>query len=86
MLAALMEVFPIKPISEIGDRVVVKRGEIPDNVELDRPMGDCSEECNTLEIVSIGWSCDEKVLLKPVARPVVEPGCPARRQFGSADP
>lgn len=77
MLEALMEAFPIRPVGEIGDRLPVKHGEVSESVELDRPIGESAEECAAVEIVSVGWSCDGKVLLKPVARPVVERSCPA---------
>ena len=56
-------------MGEIGDRLPVKHGEVPEAVELDRPIGENAEDCAAVEIVSVGWSCDGKVLLKPVARP-----------------
>jgi hypothetical protein len=70
MLEALMEAFPIRPVGDIGDRLPVKHGEVSEAVELDRPIGEYLAECAALEVVSVGWSCDGKVLVKPVARPV----------------
>ena len=75
LVEALMETFGIKPVHNIGDRIPVGHGNIPDVVELDRPIGD--EECTALEVSAVGWSYDGKVLLKPVARPVLRDGSPA---------
>jgi hypothetical protein len=72
MLEALMETFPLMPVGAIGDRVPVKHGDVSEAVELDRPIGEYARECAAVELVSVGWSCDGKVLLKPIARPVVE--------------
>jgi|WetSurMetagenome_2_1015567.scaffolds.fasta_scaffold499173_2 hypothetical protein len=72
MLEALMATSPIRPVHNIGDRMPVGRDHIPDTVDLDRPIGDYLGECRALEVTSVGWSYDGKVLLKPIARPVIE--------------
>ena len=72
LLEALMETFAIKPVHNIGDRILFRHDNIPDTVELDRSIGDYAEECTALEVVEVGWSCGGKVLLKPIARPVFQ--------------
>ena len=68
--AALVEAFGIAPIHEIGERLPVKRGEIPDSLELDRAIGEEDGRCIAAEVVSTGWKRKEQVLLKPMVRPV----------------
>lgn len=77
LLEALMETFAIKPVHHIGDHIPVRQDDIPDTVELDRAIGDYAEECAALEVTAVGWSCDGKVLLKPIARPVLQSSSPA---------
>ena len=75
LLEALMETFAIKPVHRIGECIAVRHDNIPDTVELDRPIGD--EECTALEVTAVGWSCAGKILLKPIARPVLQSSNPA---------
>ena len=70
LLEALMETFAIKPVHNIGDRILFRHDNIPDTVELDPPIGNYAEECTAFEVVAVGWSYGGKVLLKPIARPV----------------
>jgi hypothetical protein len=70
MLQALMGAFPIEPVGRVGDRLAVRDGQISEAVELDRPVGECADECAAVEVVSVGWNYDGEVLLKPIARPV----------------
>jgi hypothetical protein len=82
LLEALMETFNIKPVHNIGDRIPCRHDHIPDTVELDRPIGDDTAECSTLEVTAIGWSYGGEVLLKPIARPVCQEPKPAVRAAG----
>jgi hypothetical protein len=68
--AALSEAFSIVPIRSIGEEILVKNGEIPDTLELDRSIGEETEKCVAAEVVSVGWSYKSQALLKPVVRPV----------------
>jgi hypothetical protein len=77
LLEVLMETFAIKPMYNIGNCIPVRHDNIPDTVELDRPIGDYAEECTALEVTAVGWSYDGKVLLKPIARPVLQGRNPA---------
>lgn len=70
IITALTEAFSITPIHQIGEQMPVRDGEIPDNLELDRSIGDDPDECVAVEVVSVGWNCRNQVLLKPVVRPV----------------
>lgn len=70
IVTALSEAFSIATIQQIGKQLPVRDGEIPDNLELDRAIGDDPDECVAVEVVSVGWSCRSQVLLKPVVRPV----------------
>jgi hypothetical protein len=70
MVAALVEAFAIEPIHEIGERIMVRRGEIPDSLELDRSIGEETGKCVAVEVVSAGWKHNDQTLLKPVVRPV----------------
>jgi len=51
-------------------------------VELDRPIGDYTQECTALEVAAVGWSFGGKVLLKPIARPVFQDPKPEIRAAG----
>ncbi len=66
----MIEAFSIEPIHEIGEQILVQDGEISDSLELDRSSGDDAEECVAVEVVSVGLSYKNQVLLKPVVRPV----------------
>jgi hypothetical protein len=70
IIGALVEAFSIAPIHKIGEQIPVKDGELPDRLELDRSIGDEPEQCVAAEVVSVGWSYKNQVLLKPVVRPV----------------
>ena len=72
LLEALMEILAIKPVHNIGDCIPVRDDEIPDTVELDRPIGGYAEECTVLEVTAVGWSYGGKTLLKPIVRPVLQ--------------
>jgi len=67
---ALVEAFSIVPIRNVGERIAVRDGQIPDTLELDRPIGDELETCVAAEVVSVGWSYINQTLLKPVIRPL----------------
>jgi hypothetical protein len=82
LLEALMETFAIKPVHNIGDRIPFRHDNMPDTVELDRPIGDYAEECTALVIAAVGWSYSGKVLLKPIARPVFPDTKPAVNAAG----
>jgi hypothetical protein len=69
-VAALVEAFSIEPIHRIGERIPVRRGEIPDSLELDRSIGEESGKCIAAEVISPGWKFKEQTLLKPMVRPV----------------
>jgi hypothetical protein len=77
MLEALMEAFPIKPVRRIGDKLVIENAEVPHGVDLDRPIGDCGDSWVGVEIISVGWTYNGKVLLKPIGRPLFS--CEASR-------
>jgi len=70
IVAALVEAFGISPLHTPGERLPVRRGEIPDSLELDRAIGDEDGRCIAAEVVSTGWKRKDQVLLKPVVRPV----------------
>ncbi|HTV63172.1 MAG TPA: hypothetical protein VMH30_11445 [Verrucomicrobiae bacterium] len=70
IVAALVEAFSITPIHRIGERVPVRRGEVPDSLELDRSIGEESGKCVAAEVISPGWKFKEQTLLKPMVRPV----------------
>lgn len=70
IVEALIEAFEIEPFYQIGERIPVKRGEIPDNLELDRSIGKEAGKCVAVEVTSPGWKLNEKTLLKPMVRPV----------------
>jgi hypothetical protein len=70
IVEALIEAFEIEPFHQIGERIPVKRGEIPDNLELDRSIGEEAGKCVAVEVTSPGWKMNEKTLLKPMVRPV----------------
>jgi hypothetical protein len=74
LLEALMETFRIRPVHHLGDRVPISDGQIPQTIELDRPIGDVSDEVHALEVTAVGWSYDGKLLLPPIARPVIKSG------------
>ena len=73
IVTALGEAFSIAPIHKLGEKIPVRDGKIPDSLELDRSIGDETEKCVAVEIVSVGWSYKNQVLLKPVVRPVFSP-------------
>jgi hypothetical protein len=70
IIGALVEAFSIVPIRNIGERITVRDGQIPDTLELDRSIGDELETCVAAEVVSVGWSYSNQNLLKPVIRPL----------------
>jgi hypothetical protein len=70
IVGVLVEAFSIAPIHNLGERIPVRDGEIPDSLELDRSIGDETEKCVAAEVVSVGWNYKNKMLLKPVVRPV----------------
>lgn len=69
---ALVEAFGITPVQTVGARIPLSKREIPDSVELDRPMGEEPDPCVALEVVSVGWSYRCRTLLKPLVRPIWE--------------
>jgi hypothetical protein len=70
VLEALIEAFSIEPLNELGERILVRNGEIPDSVELDRSIAEETGECIAAEVVSVGWKIKEQILLRPVVRPL----------------
>jgi len=70
IIGALVEAFSIVPIRNIGERIAVLGGHIPETLELDRPIGDEVETCLEAEVVSVGWGYSNQPLLKPVVRPL----------------
>ena len=82
LLETLMGTFAIKPVHNIGDRIPFRHDNIPDTVELDRPIGDYAEECTALVVAAVGWSYGGRVLLKPIARPVFQDTKPAVNTAG----
>lgn len=70
IIRALVEAFSIVPIHKVGERITVKDGEVPDNLELDRSIADEFQKCVAVEVVSAGWSYKGQAVLKPVVRPV----------------
>jgi len=70
VLEALTETFSIEPVNEMGERIPVRHGEIPDNLELDRSIGEEPGECIAAEVVSVGWKIKEQIIVKPVVRPL----------------
>jgi hypothetical protein len=72
VVAALVEAFDIEPIYEVGERIALRRGEIPDTFELDRSIGEETGKCVAAEVVSAGWKLRDQPLLKPVVRPVFD--------------
>jgi hypothetical protein len=70
IIGALVEAFSIVPIRNIGERIAVRGGEIPDTLDLDRSIGDEVETSVEAEVVSVGWSYKHSALLKPVVRPL----------------
>lgn len=68
VMESLIEAFQIQPIRKIGDIVSGSEGEPPSNVEPDRPLDGIS--CSAFEVVSVGWSRNGKILLKPRVRPL----------------
>jgi hypothetical protein len=70
VLEALTEAFSIEPVNELGERIPVRNGEIPDSLELDRSIGEETGECIAAEVVSVGWKIKEQIILKPVVRPL----------------
>jgi hypothetical protein len=70
VLEALTEAFSIEPVNELGERIPVRDGEIPDSLELDRSIGEETGECIAAEVVSVGWKIKEQIILKPVVRPL----------------
>jgi hypothetical protein len=70
IVAALAEAFGIESIREIGERIAVRHGEVPDSLELDRSIGEETGKCIGAEVVSVGWKLGEHTLLKPVVRPL----------------
>jgi hypothetical protein len=67
---ALNEPFSIVPAHEIGERVPVRDGKIPDNLELDRSVGEEVGKCGAAEIVFDGWKFKEQTIIKPLVRPL----------------
>jgi hypothetical protein len=70
IIGALVEAFSIVPIRNIGERIPVRDGHIPDTLDLDRSIGDEVDTCVEAEVVSVGWSYSNQTLLKPVVRPL----------------
>jgi hypothetical protein len=70
VLEALTEAFSIEPVNELGERIPVRNGEIPDSLELDRSIGEETGECIAAEVVSVGWKIKEQIIVKPVVRPL----------------
>jgi hypothetical protein len=78
IIRALAEAFSIAPIRNIGERIAVRDGHIPDTLDLDRSIGDEVEACVEAEVVSVGWSYKHHALLNPVVRPVFASEPPSR--------
>lgn len=70
IVEALIEAFSIEPFCQIGERIPVKRGEIPESLELDRSIGEETGKCIAVEVVSPGWKLKQETLLKPMVRPL----------------
>jgi hypothetical protein len=70
IIGALVEAFSIVPIRNIGERIPVRDGHIPDTLDLDRSIGHEVDTCVEAEVVSVGWSYSNQTLLKPVVRPL----------------
>ena len=69
------------PILNIGERIAVRDGHIPETLELDRSIGDEVETCVEAEVLSVGWTYKNQALLKPVVRPLFA----ANPQIGAAE-
>lgn len=69
---ALVEAFEITAVHTVGATIPLSNRQIPDSVELDRPMGEEPDPCVALEVVSVGWRYRGRTLLKPVVRPIFE--------------
>jgi hypothetical protein len=67
---AVSEAFSIVPLHQIGERIPVRDGKIPDSLELDRSIGEEVGKCVAAEIVSVGWKFKEQTIIKPVVRPL----------------
>jgi|GEM_PF-3035616 hypothetical protein len=80
--AALVEAFSIVPLRDIGERIALRDGHLPDTLELDRPLAHEHEACVAVEVVSVGWSYGSHPLLPPIVRPLFAATLPA----GVADP
>lgn len=70
VLEALIEAFSIEPANEMGERIPVRRGEIPDSLELDRSIGEETGKCIAAEVVSVGWKIKDQIIVKPMVRPL----------------
>jgi hypothetical protein len=84
IIGALVEAFSIAPIRDLGERIAVRDGQIPDTLELDRSIGDDAETCVEAEVTSVGWSYSNQTLLKPVVRPVFAAKPPSAAAVGNA--
>ncbi len=70
IVEALSEAFSIVPVHEIGERIPVRNGEIPDSLELDRSIGEEAGKCVTAEVLSVGWRFKKQTIIKPIVRPL----------------
>ena len=68
MMESLIEAFDIKPVRKMGDVIAVNGVEPPASVELDRPLD--GTICSAFEVVSVGWSRNGRILIKPCVRPI----------------
>jgi hypothetical protein len=86
IIGALVEAFSIVPIRNIGERIPVRDGHIPDTLDLDRSIGHEADTCVEAEVVSVGWSYSNQTLLKPVVRPLFvsqPPSCAAEAKVSA---
>lgn len=74
VVEALTEAFSIEPVYELGERIAVRHGEIPDSLELDRSIGEENGKCIAAEVVSVGWKLKDQIIVKPVVRPLFKTG------------
>ena len=68
VMESLIEAFDIKPVRKMGDVIAVNGVEPPASVDLDRPLD--GTICSAFEVVSVGWSRNGRILIKPCVRPI----------------
>ena len=69
LIGVLTDSSGIEPYGRIGDVIQTTKGELPADVELDRPLG--GEVCGAVRIEAICWKCGGKILLRRLVSPVV---------------